>query len=422
MRDNPGVEPPHRKERPVLLQLLVILAVVSLVLFGWHYYLWARLVRDTALPAPWRTAATAAVVVLGASIPAAFVVARVVAPQAGRWLHFAAYGWMGLGFLLMLGLGAGELVRLGHAGALWATGRGPADPERRLALVRGIAAVVVLAAGAASGIGVRTALGAAKIRRVRVPLARLPRALSGTTIAHVTDVHAGLTVSPDFVRRIVQQVNALRPDLVAVTGDLVDGTVEQLRAHVEPLRELEARWGVYFVTGNHEYYSGVEAWMRALPALGVRVLRNERVSVGTAEASFELAGVDDWTAAGHARGHGHDLGRALAGIDPGREVVLLAHQPRSAREAAARGVGLQLSGHTHGGQIFPWNLAVCLQQPFVSGLHRLRDTFVYVSRGAGYWGPPMRIGAPPEITLIEMVSAADTPEASAATLNMPSVR
>ena len=229
--------------------------------------------------------------------------------------------------------------------------------------------------------------------------------MHGTSIVQISDVHIGPTLGKEFLATVVAQVNGLSPDIIAITGDLVDGSVAQLRDHVAPLAELRATYGVFFVTGNHEYYSGAQEWIEELARLGIRVLRNEHVAVGPEGHTIDLAGVDDWTSAGHEVGHGHDLPGALAGRDQSREVVLLAHQPRSATEAAAHGVGLQLSGHTHGGQIMPWNFLVRLQQPFVAGLYRLKDTWVYVSRGTGYWGPPMRVGSPPEITRIELQRA-----------------
>jgi predicted MPP superfamily phosphohydrolase len=186
--------------------------------------------------------------------------------------------------------------------------------------------------------------------------------------------------------------------VVAITGDLVDGAVEHLREHVAPLANIKARHGVYFVTGNHEYYSGVDEWLQELGRMGIRVLHNERVSIGEGEDSFDLAGVDDHSA--HHPGHGPHVARALEGRDEKRACVLLAHQPRTVALAAEHGVGLQLSGHTHGGQIWPWSYLVYLQQPFVAGLHRHGDTQVYVSCGTGYWGPPMRLGTRSELTKI----------------------
>ncbi len=199
--------------------------------------------------------------------------------------------------------------------------------------------------------------------------------------------------------------NSLAPDLVAITGDLVDGTVGQLAAAIEPLARLKAPHGVYFVTGNHEYFSGAEAWLKELNRLGIRVLRNERVSIGNGTVGFDLAGVDDRSAV-HYGGLPPEeaLGRALLDRDPGRELVLLAHQPRTLLDAAPFGIGLQLSGHTHGGQMWPFNFVVELQQPFVAGLHRRGGSQIYVSRGTGYWGPPMRLGAPAEITEIRLES------------------
>jgi predicted MPP superfamily phosphohydrolase len=210
-------------------------------------------------------------------------------------------------------------------------------------------------------------------------------------------VHVGPTLGREFIEELVARTNAENPDIVAITGDLVDGSVEQLREHVAPLAKLRAKHGVYFVTGNHEYYSGVDEWIGELGRIGVKVLRNERVSLAD---GLDLAGVDDHSAKQMRDDHGPDLGRALAGRDTSRALVLLAHQPRAIHEAAKHGVDLQLSGHTHGGQIWPWNFMVRLQQPYVAGLVKHGDTQLYVSSGTGYWGPPMRLGTTPEITKI----------------------
>ncbi len=182
--------------------------------------------------------------------------------------------------------------------------------------------------------------------------------------------------------------------------------MEDLSDAIAPLAQLRAPHGVFFVTGNHEYFSGAEAWVNELTRIGIRVLQNERVSIGNGAVSFDLAGVDDPSAA-HQGGlpPREAVARALAGRDPARELVLLAHQPRSALDAEPFGVGLQLSGHTHGGQIWPFGLLVMLQQPFTAGLHRHRGSQVYVSRGTGYWGPPMRLATPSEITHIRLQSA-----------------
>ncbi|HSS38874.1 MAG TPA: metallophosphoesterase [Polyangia bacterium] len=234
----------------------------------------------------------------------------------------------------------------------------------------------------------------------------MPAALHGFSIVQLTDIHVGPTIGRRFVEDVVARTNALEPDLVAITGDLVDGHVHDLAESIAPLAQLRARHGVFFVTGNHEYFSGAEAWVNELTRMGIRVLQNERVVIGNAGASFDLAGVDDRSAV-HYGGLAPQeaVARALSGRDSSRELVLLAHQPRSALDAESFGVGLQLSGHTHGGQIWPFGLIVRLQQPFTAGLHRHRDAQVYVSRGTGYWGPPMRLAAPSEITHVRLESA-----------------
>jgi predicted MPP superfamily phosphohydrolase len=241
-----------------------------------------------------------------------------------------------------------------------------------------------------------------ELRRVRVPIARLSKRATGYCIVQMSDVHVGPTLGREFVETMVRAANAQAADMIVITGDLVDGTVRQLASLVEPLRELRARDGVFFVTGNHEYYSGADEWIAHLRTLGIRVLRNERVAIRDA---FDLAGVDDTSAHRMLPHHGQDIPGALAGRDVSRPVVLLAHQPKAIKDAAAHKVDLQLSGHVHGGQMFPFNWLARLDQPFVAGLHRVEDTWIYVSTGTGYWGPPMRVGPGAEITRVELVPA-----------------
>lgn len=384
-----------------LAQTLVFFALAFGILGGVHYYIWARLVRDTRLPEPWRRVVTWALVGLGLSMPLMGVLGRRLPPEQLKWLAWPSFVWMGFLLLFFFLLVAADLVRLIAflAGKARRDGR-VVDPERRLAMGRLAGGAVAVATGGLGVLALRQGLGPVEVKEVTVPLQRLPRALDGLTIAQLTDVHVGPTIGRDFVEEIVEKTNALRPDIIAITGDLVDGSVERLRERVAPLGRLSARFGVYFVTGNHEYYSGADEWIAELRRLGIRVLRNERVTLGDGDALLELAGVDDYSSRGYAPGHGPDLKRALAGRDPARPLILLAHQPRAIHEAAQRGVGLQLSGHTHGGQIWPWSYFVRLQQPYVRGLHQVGDTFLYVSCGTGYWGPPMRLGAPAEVTRI----------------------
>ena len=258
----------------------------------------------------------------------------------------------------------------------------------------------------ATVIGLINARRRAAVVDVEVPVTNLPPALHGFSIAQISDVHVGPTIKHKYVDAIVEAVNGLDADVIAVTGDVVDGSVRQLAAHVAPLSRLRSRHGTYFVTGNHEYYSGAQAWTDEFERLGMRVLTNEHVVLIHREQQVVVAGVTDYSAHHFDPRHRSDPSAALQGAPAGAAVkILLAHQPRSAAAAAAAGFDLQLSGHTHGGQFWPWNHFVRFQQPFTAGLNRLQQLWVYTSRGTGYWGPPKRFGAPSEITRIRLVPA-----------------
>jgi predicted MPP superfamily phosphohydrolase len=381
-------------------QLAMVVAVMSAFTGLLHYYLWSRLVSAPALPEGLRRPLTVALVVLGAALPLGILLSNLLPRRLSGPIAFGVFTWMGLAALLFFALLPGELVRL----SAWVASKVGAAPDdaRRTLLARVLAGGAGALAFAGASVGLVNVARDVGLARVRVSLKRLPPELSGLTIAQLTDVHIGPTLGRGWLERVVDTVNRARPDVVVITGDLVDGSVESLREHTAPLGRLEAKHGVFFVTGNHEYYSGADEWIAELARLGIKTLRNERVSIGEGSASFDLAGVDDWSAKRFGHGHGPNLAKALSGRDEAREVVLLAHQPKQALEAASRGVGLVLSGHTHGGQLWPWTYLVRLDQPFIAGLSRLASTQIYVSRGTGYWGPPMRLAAPAEITLLEL--------------------
>jgi predicted MPP superfamily phosphohydrolase len=269
------------------------------------------------------------------------------------------------------------------------------------------AAATLLLTALVTAIGMWVARGRPRIVKVEIPVSDLPENLRGFSIAQISDVHVGPTIKRPFVEQVVRRVNALRADMIAVTGDLVDGSVLNLAADTAPLAGLSARHGAFFVTGNHEYYSGEPAWTLELRRLGLRVLKNEHVVLQHNGAALVLAGVTDYSAHHFDPGQQSDPAKALNGAPAAAGArILLAHQPSSAEAAAQAGFDVQLSGHTHGGQFWPWNLFVGFFQPFTGGLHRLRDLWVYVNRGTGYWGPPNRFGVPSEITHIRLVPAA----------------
>jgi len=308
--------------------------------------------------------------------------------------------WIGLLGLLVVVLLCFDAVRLG----IWLAqrtsgGREPAtSPARRVFLARLLAGATASIAGGLAGAGTAEALRRVRIKKVEITLDKLPPDADGYTIAQISDVHVGPTLGRDFVDEVVAGIKQIPADLIVITGDLVDGDVATLDPKLQALRDLRARDGVFFVTGNHEYYAGAEQWLRHLPTLGVRPLQNERVRL----SAFELVGVPDWTANDFPATEPADMERAVSGRDPALPLVLLAHQPRHAYEAMAHGVDLQLAGHTHGGQMFPMTFLIHLAYPFIAGLYRRGPFQIYVSQGTGYWGPPMRLGTEAEITQITL--------------------
>jgi uncharacterized protein len=374
--------------------MLRLIALISLI----HLYIGWRLLPDL----PYGTSSAVALVLLlvfsGGAMPlAAFARRNKHSPISD---DLAGAGFLAMGFfssLLIFTL----LRDIALLACEWLLDAGWLQPMRSWSAV----AVAVLAV-LVTLLGFINARRRAAIRHVDVPIAGLPSGLHGFSIVQISDVHVGATIKQGYVSRIVDAVNALDADMIAVTGDLVDGSVGRLALHTQPLGRLSARHGAFFVTGNHEYYSGAQAWVVELRRLGLRVLLNEHIVLEHGGEAVVIAGVTDYSAHHFDPAHRSDPAAAIAGA-PGRAAVrlLLAHQPRSAFAAAKAGFDIQLSGHTHGGQFFPWNLVVKLLQPFTAGLHRLDHLWIYVSRGTGYWGPPKRFGAPSEITRLRLVPA-----------------
>jgi predicted MPP superfamily phosphohydrolase len=374
------------------------MAVILIVL---HAYIGTRLLPDLPLGVTGIAIGAAVLAVSAYLIPFGFHARRAAARSSGErlmWAGLLAMGAFSTLLVLTFLRDAGLLLLL--AIASWSE---LAVPVRVIA--RDTALAVPVFTALITALGYLNARRVARVRHVDVPIAALPVALQGFTIAQITDVHIGPTIGRKYVEAVVAAVNGLDADLVAITGDLVDGSVPQLSAHTEPLARLASRHGTFFVTGNHEYYSGVRPWMRELRRLGLTVLVNEHVVLEHEGALLVIAGVTDFSAHHFDPAHRSDPGAAIAGApEEAGAKVLLAHQPRSAIAAARAGFHLQLSGHTHGGQFLPWNFFVRFQQPFTAGLKRLGKLWVYTSRGTGYWGPPKRFGAPSEITRLRLVA------------------
>jgi predicted MPP superfamily phosphohydrolase len=363
-----------------------------------HWYIGARLLPDLALGHIGAVLAIVVLIVSAVSVPLSML-ARSLPRGTGDRIAWMGFSFMGAFSSFLVVTVLRDVVLL----ASWPFSKSATELHHLSALV---------AVGVAVGmtiVGLVNARRRARVVEREIPIAGLPDALQGFSIVQISDVHVGATIKRGYVQAIVDAVNELDADAIAITGDIVDGSVRDLATHVEPLSQLRARHGAFLVTGNHEYYSGEAAWTREFRRLGLRVLLNEHVAVQRDDAIVVLAGVTDYSAHHFNPNHRSDPAAALAGAPPAHAKILLAHQPRTAPAAAAAGFDLQLSGHTHGGQFWPWNHFVRFQQPYTAGLHRLNALWVYISRGTGYWGPPKRFGAPSEITRLRLVRAASTP-------------
>lgn len=377
-------------------RFIVFISIITVVLGVSLYYVGSRVIRHTAWGAHhkgviWLTLAL-------------FLILQFAGPIIYRtWpskdsdifaLQWVVYTTLGVFACMFFYTFASDILVL-----LW---KKLLKPENSIDLDRrSFLTVSALTAGTAA-IGTIQALGGPKIYEVEVPLEGLPQEFDGYKIAQISDLHVGPTIGKKYVENVVKMTNSLAPDLVALTGDFVDGTVDQLRKSVAPLAQIISKDGMFFATGNHEYYWGVEQWLEEFKNIGSRVLLNEHVVIKRGESHVVLAGVTDVSGGEHLSSHASDAKKSIEGAPHEAVKILLAHHPRSYEDAHAAGFHLQLSGHTHGGQFFPWGLLVKFAHKYYKGLNRHENMWVYVNRGTGYWGPPLRFAIPSEITLLRL--------------------
>ncbi|MFZ5441765.1 MAG: metallophosphoesterase [Myxococcota bacterium] len=379
------------RDIPVLLFVrgLLLLSVMSSLVVGLHWYLGARLIRDAHMAEPFATVAWALLWTFFASIFGGFLGGRLLPRPVAKVFQWLGFVWMGAFGLLLVATAVSDL-------GLYLVGQvTTVPPEWAAWRAFGVAALVVPALVFGFFVSRRPLT-----RRITIDVPGLDRSLDGFRIVQLSDVHIGETLGRDFAQQVTEQVNALSPDAVVITGDLIDGSVARLHDEVAPLGGLRGKHGVFYVTGNHEYYHGASAWMAEGRRLGWHVLHNEHRAL--ADGKLVIGGVTDVEGARFSEAHAPRVDLAFANAPAGAPRILLSHQPRFAARAKDANVALMLSGHTHGGQIFPFMFFVKLQQPVIGGLERIHGVLTYTSNGTGYWGPPFRIGPRGEVTEVTL--------------------
>lgn len=381
---------------------IVLSTVISLV----HYYLSIRLFKNPDLPPFWKNFGNIFLFSMLVVMLLSIVFSQFTPYQYSHPFLWVAYLWLGVIMLLFFSILFIDIVKL--VLFLYSKLIVPKDlianEGRRKFIINSLTLGASASVLVATGVSVFKYLSKPVVKKIKISLNGLPKVFEGYRIVQISDLHIGQLMTKTTLHEVVNQVNSLKPDIIAITGDLVDGSLEALSKEITPIKDLKAKDGVYFVTGNHEYYSGVEEWINEIKGLGVNVLSNQSKKITNGSDSFYLAGIHDYDATRFGEEFAPNLKKALTGINKKENVVLLAHQPLAVKEAAEHKVDLVLSGHTHGGQIWPFNYLVNLQQRFLKGLYQHKETKLYVNQGTGCWGPPMRLGTENEITEITLNS------------------
>ncbi|PIE68370.1 MAG: hypothetical protein CSA21_07835 [Deltaproteobacteria bacterium] len=397
---------------------MVLFLMTAVLILGLIYgFFGFRIIRPLPLDARWKTGLWAMLVLCFLALLLAVIAGyrypdHWISPPLS-WVAYTCLGFMTLIIPSILlkdtCVGAGYLV---HKLLSQKTKRKRAngqskpermDPSRRSFLTNAGNAALTGTAMILTGYGVNRATRVPDVVRVDVPIRGLPDPFRGFTILQISDLHISMTLKSEYVRIVANRAAREQADMIVFTGDLADGDERNLGKEATPLSDLKAPFGNYFVTGNHDYYSGALAWLNRIERLGFTALINEHRIIEKKNAQMVLAGVTDYQAGRLLPGHASNPQKALQGAPLSMPKIMLAHQPKSVFKTDPLGVDLMICGHTHGGQYIPWNFLVPLDQPYVQGLYRHNTTQLYVNRGTGYWGPPLRVGVPPEISVIRLI-------------------
>lgn len=393
-----------------MIRMIIFFSLAGLIIALLHYFIYLRIGRYLSSDPLHLKRIKMGLAAAAISLLTVMPLSRYIPPEIIFLPTYLAYSWLGLifylfTFTLLLFIGEGFAITGRKFWSLMAAPPTliPVNAPKRDFFKKVAATSALSSAAVLTGYGNYSAFYDIIRIDLEIKLRHFPAALNGFKIVQLSDLHVGAVVGGKFLRHIVERVNQIKPDCIVVTGDLVDGSVKLLQHQVAILKNLQAKWGTFFVTGNHEYYSGVAEWLPYLQKMGWTVLQNEFYPLKDFKHEFYLAGVHDY------RGHtinprfAPSIPQALSAIPDGKATILLAHQPIHVLEASSYNIGLQISGHTHGGQIWPFSKLVLFAQPYIKGLHQVNDvTQIYVSCGTGFWGPPMRIGAPGEITVFNL--------------------
>lgn len=391
----------------------LFLSILTSLLGFIYYYATFRLISGLSLSGPIVTVILAGIGALVLLVPITYIFSRISKREKTQtffaYVSFTNFGFFSILFTLVLLMDLLRVIDIGvisdYSEFLFSTLLQFGFPIDGVTEIKSfsLAFSTIIVATALSSLGFYNAHVRLRLKRTNIPVRNLHPDLENLKIVQISDVHIGPTIKENFLRRVVKRINAQTPDIVVITGDLVDGPAATLKQHLKPLADLQSKYGTFYVTGNHEYYSGILSWLPEIESLGIQILLNANKILNIGKAKLLVAGVTDLTAGSLLKSHQTSPKRAMEGGEDTDYKILLAHQPNSVYEANSVGFDLQISGHTHGGQFFPGNVLIYLAQKFVAGLHRYKDTLIYVSRGTGYWGPPFRLGAPSEISLLTLI-------------------